>query len=321
MPRWATKLDRWRAGGAHALQQGYLVSIRSLAKNAWGVTAIILTVFSAWLVTVVSFVGRSKDLDRATLSFAISTISTDPLRPMLRIKGRGDELFAQISLPMPKSSRSEIKLSHLREVSSRKTTDNPKARAASRPCSVESTQGPNHYSISYGIADKLSTTKRLSPRGPEVLVNEEQFYRIIVEKVPPVIADKSGTSDDEVEILCDLDLRPFRETFADRKLLIRELGEPPDNDDKEAADGVEVSLSDLEGVSDLHLFSETPDSSTPEDDRLIGTFDGQVLAEWRDTPRAQLRDAILVLIGSLLGLAATCVIEWARPWLSASRHE
>ena len=308
---------RWRAGGTHFLQQAYHVSIRALANNFWGVTAIILVIFSVWLVTLVSFVGSSTDLDRATLSFAISTIDTDSFRPILEIEGRGDELFARIWVPLPKSVKSEIKLSHLKQTSFRGTWGEQKKQDAYKPCRVESEQGPNRYSISYGIPDQLSTTIHLNRRDPDL--NQENFYRIIVEKKAPVITDEAGTPDG-VEILCDLDIRPFRETFADRKLLISERGGPPPNDNN-GADGVEVSLENLDGVSDLHLFSETPDSSTPEEDRLIKTTYGQVLAEWRDTQRVEFRDAILVLVGSLLGLAAACVIELVRGWLSHRRGQ
>ena len=131
----------------------------------------------------------------------------------------------------------------------------------------------------------------------------------------------SDPSFDGVEILCDLNLRPFRDTFADRKLHIAERGDPlADEDDQNAADGIIISFSNLEGISDLQLFSETPDDKTPQDDRLLGSGT-EVLAEWRDTRQARIcRDVILVLYRkSPWILAATCVIEWARPWLSAGR--
>ena len=277
----------------------------------------ILTALSVWLVILVSFVGRSADLDQATLSPAISTLNTDHYRPDLGIEGRADELYARIWVPLPKSSEAEIDLSHLKVAKRSREADASNSPSPSPPCSIKKVQGPNHYSISYSPSDRLTTTRELNPRGTEVAKTEDRFYRIRVKKVPPIIS--SDPSFDGVEILCDLNLRPFRDTFADRKLRIAERGDPPaDEDDQNAADGIVVSFSNLEGISDLQLFSETPDDKTPQDDRLLGSGT-EVLAEWRDTRQAQFRDVILVLIGSLLGLAATCVIEWARPWLSAGR--
>jgi hypothetical protein len=44
------------------------------------------------------------------------------------------------------------------------------------------------------------------------------------------------------------------------------------------------------------------------------------VAQWRDTRKAEFRDILLVFIGGLLGLAASCLLEWVRPYITVGRE-
>ena len=75
---------------------------------------------------------------------------------------------------------------------------------------------------------------------------------------------------------------------------------------------LEYRHSGFDGASDLHLTGGSTDQvEDPDLSRYISAV-GSVDIEWQDERSAQLRDIALVVIGMLLGLAGSCILDWIK---------
>ena len=119
---------------------------------------------------------------------------------------------------------------------------------------------------------------------------------------------------DYITVQCSTSVSPLRTIFTDRDLIVHfpERISPVDKDGVSTR-GFVVDLSEIPNATDIALAGGSEQHTLVSERQRFLEPGREVRVDWRDAPHTQLRDVPLVLIGGLLGLAATCAIEWARP--------
>jgi hypothetical protein len=128
-----------------------------------------------------------------------------------------------------------------------------------------------------------------------------------------------------IAVSCSVKIVPASETFAERKVFFQNV------------DDARPTFSGAFTPTDLALHTENfnlqDDSTDVRFEGGIAEVEGgdipirllkwgngnRIVAEWTDLRRAQERDGGLVIIGAVVALAATCLMEWIRPWMSPNK--
>jgi hypothetical protein len=251
--------------------------IRLLRKHSMGMAAALLCSISLILAWLVARVNDSH-MKEPQFTLAVSVLDPEFLRdsPVLHIDGTGRKL--ESTLDIPAKPQSSIKILY--------------SGVYAQACSIDDLYQPpfNEYKLD--------------------IKSEPQNQLVNIRLGDKVSENYRGEA--WISLHCRLAVRPFDETFADRKFQVSYAVL-----ETEASRGIVVDFSRMEGISDLHLASNIADSPLiHEGQKLLNPSGGKVNAEWKDTRMLELRDILLVLTGALLGLAASCLLEWVRPYIT-----
>jgi hypothetical protein len=138
----------------------------------------------------------------------------------------------------------------------------------------------------------------------------------ITAKEPPI----SGQTDHFFEVTCVLTIEPFDQSFVDRKLILRNVGIPElEYRDSYPGVGMVVDFRGLSSAADVRLTGGSLYHVERPDTQRFLQADDYLVAEWKDEKSVQLRDIALIFVGSLLGLASSCLLEWIRPYVTSEK--
>lgn len=126
----------------------------------------------------------------------------------------------------------------------------------------------------------------------------------------------------DAEILCHLAVKPLRATYSERRIAFaRDVKLPP----------TEIGADWHQTRADIYVFqqknaenlkvehAEPTGGSLHQDNayqRGMGSDFNPVTMDWTDVPAERLHEFVYFIGAALIGLALSCYIEVARPWLS-----
>lgn len=163
----------------------------------------------------------------------------------------------------------------------------------------------NDFKVSIEQADEVVPT----PKG-----EDKHFLTVHIHKVGDV-------KKDDVRVVCDTTLAVQSDTFSDRKLAVytnRDSDSSDENLRHVKRQGYSINFSQFAEHDGFRVFGGSPNVNEPEADpaasRLLPgkTWPFQATVVWRDKKMASLRDAVLVISGSLLGFSCAFFVEWLR---------
>jgi hypothetical protein len=142
--------------------------------------------------------------------------------------------------------------------------------------------------------------------------NFPNAYRIVVPASVPA----------DAEILCHLAVKPLRATYSERRIAFaRDISLPS----SEIGAGWQQTRADIyvfqqKNAEDLKVEHADPTGGSLHQDnayqRGMGSDFNPVTMDWTDVPAERLHEFIYFIGAALIGLALSCYIEVARPWLS-----
>lgn len=261
--------------------------VRMFRKYAWLAVALILIFVSVWLTWVLTYVAEdASGLFKSTLNVEVSRLDNADFPVYLFMLQNRTGYIAEFGFPET-GAPVEFGLSHL-------THENP--------CHVEES-GPR-FQISYRSGGSAGLT--VFENGS----NKHFENRITTISVKPEeTAPMGGAVFGYAHLICKLEFQPFRRTFTDRSVVVQ-------SSVPGGTKGIVVDFTGLRGTSGLQLIGGTNEHVRRPDQRFVPSeFVGKISAEWKDVKSEQIRDAGLVLVGTLLGLAASFLLEWLRPYV------
>jgi hypothetical protein len=141
------------------------------------------------------------------------------------------------------------------------------------------------------------------------------------------------------DIRCNIRSTVKYETFTDRgvelnaynpffdRVCARPLAPNAPDCDRELLDGldprmlsafVDLNFSRMRGINNLHYSGGYEDQHAEGREYDRGLANGRVMfVYWEDVYRQQLRDTLLIVIGTLIGIGVTVLIEGIRPYLES----
>ena len=129
----------------------------------------------------------------------------------------------------------------------------------------------------------------------------------------------------DAEILCHLSVKPLRATYSERRVAFARDIILSTNDIPQALKQTrsDIYVFQQQNAEDLKVgHAELMGGSLHQDNAYMrggGSDFDPVTMEWKDVPAERLHEFVYFIAAALIGLALSCFIEVARPWLSGER--
>jgi hypothetical protein len=125
---------------------------------------------------------------------------------------------------------------------------------------------------------------------------------------------------------CSIDEKYSHKSFTERQITVETNGWAYRVDKSYLPEGyagefrdVQISMSELAAKDSFRLSGgEITWIAVPDEARMLRPLrlgGSKLIVAWKDADLTAIRDAILLLVGALLGFAAGCVLEWVRPYI------
>jgi hypothetical protein len=178
------------------------------------------------------------------------------------------------------------------------------------------------------------------PKRNDRTLSVQAFHSDITDQRVYRLAPRFGSLDSGVyDIRCRIRSTVTYETFTDRSVELtaynffapavcaRPLAPNAPDCDRQLLDGLEprmqsafidLNFSRMKGVDNLHYSGGYEDQGAEGREYDRGLANGRrMFVLWEDVYRQQLRDTLLIIIGTLIGIGVTVLIEGVRPYLEA----
>jgi hypothetical protein len=283
------------AGKLARLHQQTCETFRKLAQRfGWGILAASLVILSAYLITMVTLVADEASRKTGFLALNVAIRTTDIIthEPRIFIEQNGqNKLIVQIIFPRKFNANPIILISNVE---------------SDTACDAINDDGD---SIGLAVGHNFDGYVNLD------IVKQSYITEVPVTDIKPRIKDNY---DQSYTIRCSMGLNPFEKTFSDREIRIDQNLQSTfwhRNHTTHRQVGYNINLRSFARESGFRITGGLLDgTSIPDEERrLPGGSQARVF--WKDERQSEYRDIFLIVIGSLLGLAATCVLEWIRPLL------
>jgi hypothetical protein len=275
-----------------------LVGLAAIRPHLWLLIAVASIAFAFVITRAITKFGDGVAASKSTVHFDVDTAGDTRNLSNIRINLNDGNLQAIITLPAGADLVSTMILSDLRNDSSSKDS--------SLPCTYLDSPSTQELDFQYELPpwrDNLPGSAAI----PLTKITVRPRSRPSSASNPPATKTYSFS--------CALNIKPFEESFVDRKLFFERdaLLAAPANIPAEEI-GVRVGVEPA-GTSDLYLNGGSLKGVVyPDTERSLTRYES-ASATWRDEEHAQIRDIALLLIGTLLALAVACAIEWVRPYI------
>jgi hypothetical protein len=259
-----------------------------LARHAWLIIAVLLFSVS-WLL--VATITATDYTDAATIYLGLD--SDQPIvRAVSLVRSQNGALALQIRSISNLAADTTLKITNIRDSSS--CVEHWKSMQLGMQ----------------GLPGEVSATQLTATR--------VKYFAPHQGDLPIYSVAIKGSALSESTTICQLSLEPVHETYVRRKLHIEStsLRYPFDMDFSTFGGAENIQLAKLHGsqVVDLVQGAQVPSDIG----RVLGSGDTMDVS-WDETQRQESRDLLLLVIGTILGLATATLLEWIRPFIMSEQ--